>query len=42
MATNSFFPSRIITFYMAKMFLTRTFAVLFALVLVLHALLLLA
>jgi lipopolysaccharide export system permease protein len=38
MATNSFFPSRIITIYMAKMFLTRTFAVLFALVLVLQTL----
>jgi lipopolysaccharide export system permease protein len=38
MSTNSFFPSRIITFYMAKMFLTRTFAVLFALVLVLQTL----
>jgi lipopolysaccharide export system permease protein len=38
MATNSFFPSRIITIYMAKMFLVRTFAVLFALVLVLQTL----
>jgi lipopolysaccharide export system permease protein len=38
MATNSFFPSRIITIYMAKMFLSRTFAVLFALVLVLQTL----
>jgi lipopolysaccharide export system permease protein len=38
MAANSFFPSRIITFYMAKMFLVRTFAVLFALVLVLQTL----
>lgn len=35
---NSFFPSRIITFYMARMFLARTFAVLFALVLVLQTL----
>jgi lipopolysaccharide export system permease protein len=38
MATNSFFPSRIIAIYMAKMFLVRTFAVLFALVLVLQTL----
>lgn len=38
MGANSFFPSRIITFYMARMFLTRTFAVLFALVLVLQTL----
>lgn len=34
----SFFPSRTITFYMARMFLIRTFAVLFALVLVLQTL----
>lgn len=38
MAANSFFPSRIISLYMAKMFLVRTFAVLFALVLVLQTL----
>lgn len=38
MAANSFFPSRIITLYMARMFLVRTFAVLFALVLVLQTL----
>lgn len=38
MAANSFFPSRIITIYMAKMFFIRTFAVLFALVLVLQTL----
>lgn len=38
MGANSFFPSRIITFYMARMFLVRTFAVLFALVLVLQTL----
>lgn len=35
---NSFFPSRTITSYVAKMFLVRTFAILFALVLVLQAL----
>ncbi|MFM2410852.1 MAG: export transporter permease LptG, partial [Pseudomonadota bacterium] len=35
---NSFFPSRTITLYMAKMFVVRTFAILFALVLVLMAL----
>jgi lipopolysaccharide export system permease protein len=34
----SFFPSRTITTYVAKMFLVRTFAILFALVLVLQAL----
>lgn len=37
MAT-SFFPSRTITTYVAKMFLVRTFAILFALVLILQAL----
>lgn len=35
---NSFFPSRIITWYMARMFVVRTFAILFALVLVLQSL----
>jgi lipopolysaccharide export system permease protein len=35
---NSFFPSRIITIYVAKMFLIRTFSILFALVLILQAL----
>ncbi len=35
---NSFFPSRIITLYVAKMFLVRTFSILFAMVLVLQAL----
>ncbi len=35
---NSFFPSRTITFYVARMFLIRTFAVLFALVLILQTL----
>ncbi len=35
---TSFFPSRTIAWYMAKLFLVRTFAVLFALVLVLQAL----
>ncbi|MGK6321236.1 LPS export ABC transporter permease LptG [Sphingomonas sp. DT-204] len=34
----SFFPSRTVTLYMARLFLTRTFAILFALVLVLQAL----
>jgi lipopolysaccharide export system permease protein len=34
----SFFPSRTITMYVAKMFLIRTFAILFALVLILQAL----
>ncbi len=38
MKAPSFFPSRTVTIYMAKMFLVRTFAVLFALVLVLQAL----
>lgn len=37
-AAPSFFPSRTVTFYMARLFLTRTFAILFALVLVLQAL----
>lgn len=36
--TVSFFPSRTVSVYMAKMFLTRTFAILAALVLVLQAL----
>lgn len=36
--TNSFFPSRIITIYMVRMFVLRTFSVLFALVLVLQTL----
>ncbi len=35
---NSFFPSRTVTWYMARMFLVRSFAVLFALVLVLQTL----
>jgi lipopolysaccharide export system permease protein len=35
---NSFFPSRTITWYMARMFLVRSFAVLFALVLILQTL----
>lgn len=35
---NSFFPSGIITWYMARMFVVRTFAILFALVLVLQTL----
>jgi lipopolysaccharide export system permease protein len=35
---QSFFPSRVIALYMAKLFLTRTFAILFGLVLVLQAL----
>ncbi len=35
---NSFFPSRTITWYMARMFVVRTFAILFALVLVLQTL----
>ena len=35
---NSFFPSRTITVYVAKAFLIRTFAILFALVLILQAL----
>lgn len=35
---NSFFPSRTITWYVARMFLVRTFAILFALVLVLQTL----
>ena len=34
----SFFPSRTVSFYMARLFLSRTFAVLFALVLILQAL----
>ncbi|GGB17613.1 LPS export ABC transporter permease LptG [Sphingomonas metalli] len=34
----SFFPSRTVAIYMARLFLTRTFAILFALVLVLQAL----
>lgn len=38
MSGPSFFPSRTVTLYMARLFLTRTFAVLFALVLVLQAL----
>ncbi|URW76885.1 LPS export ABC transporter permease LptG [Sphingomonas donggukensis] len=38
MKMPSFFPSRTVTIYMAKLFVTRTFAVLFALVLVLQAL----
>lgn len=38
MAANSFFPSRTISFYMARLFLTRTFAVVLALVLVLQTL----
>jgi lipopolysaccharide export system permease protein len=36
--SNSLFPSRTITFYVAKMFLTRTFAVLMMLVLILQTL----
>jgi len=36
--SNSFFPSRTITFYMARMFLIRSFAIVFALVLVLQTL----
>jgi lipopolysaccharide export system permease protein len=38
MKAPSFFPSRTVALYMARMFLTRTFAILFALVLVLQAL----
>ncbi|MET4898269.1 LPS export ABC transporter permease LptG [Sphingomonadaceae bacterium jetA1] len=38
MSLSSIFPSRTIAIYMAKMFLVRTFAILFALVLVLQAL----
>ncbi|WP_326524730.1 LPS export ABC transporter permease LptG [Sphingomonas sp.] len=37
-AAASFFPSRTITLYMARLFLTRTFAILIALVVVLQAL----
>lgn len=38
MTGNSFFPSRTITLYMARMFLIRSFAIVFALVLVLQTL----
>src|SRR5690606_21768046 len=38
MSAPSFFPSRTVSFYMARMFLTRTVAVLFGLVLILQAL----
>lgn len=38
MKANSFFPSRTITLYMAKMFLVRSFAVLFAIAIVLQTL----
>ena len=38
MSLSSIFPSRTIAIYMAKMFLLRTFAILFALVIVLQAL----
>ncbi len=36
--SNSFFPSKVMAWYVAKLFLVRTFAVLFALVIVLQAL----
>ena len=42
MSATSFFPSRTVTIYMARMFLVRTFAVMFGMVIILQALALLS